>query len=184
MAQNSLYFAFLNSTTVDNLTRKTKVYHFAVHVPDSFRPAIEPPPVTHFPAHPTTQPLNTAEPPPLYRTVTYPMADGTSISQVSPEPTRKFAILATPAGGNPYLLATPLANFKTVMGERWWDWFLPLRHSPCWDGGHGYPFEQVDSEHGGDAEKGLAMRRKMYKTGPVVDDMIRYAELPPLSERR
>jgi hypothetical protein len=111
------------------------------------------------------------------------MADGMSISQLPAEPHRTFAILATPAGGNPYLLATPLENFKTVMGDRWFDWFLPIRQSPCWDGGHGYPGGHMSQEYGADAEKGFRRRRVMYKTGPVLDDLIRYAGLPPLNER-
>lgn len=111
------------------------------------------------------------------------MANATSAPQVTPEPTRTFAILATPVGGNPYLLATPLENFRTVMGNRWFDWFLPIRHSPCWDDGHGYPDGHASGKYTADAEKGIGQRRVMYKTGPMLDDMIGYAGLPPLKDR-
>jgi len=183
MAYHSLYAAYLNSTTVDNLSRLTKVYHFAVLIPENAslltppRAAIDDSDDEQFPAHPTSMPR--AEPVyrPPYRTITYPRTQSGGVTFTSHEPVRTFAILATPAGTNPYLLPTASENFKTVMGERWIDWLLPIRHSPCWDDGHGYASGERKDE---DAEMGGRQRRIMYKMGPVVDDMIARGGLPPL----
>ena len=56
MAYHSLFATYLNSTTVDNLSRLTKVYHFAVLIPENA--AMLAPPVSaadsdddeHYPA--------------------------------------------------------------------------------------------------------------------------------------
>ena len=45
--------------------------------------------------------------------------------------TRTFAILQTPPGTNPWDLGSYLANWKTIMGDRVIDWFLPIKRSPC-----------------------------------------------------
>lgn len=54
-----------------------------------------------------------------FRTTTYPGAPGAL-----------YAILMTRPGDNPWDLGT-LKNWKAVMGESVFDWFLPLRYSPC-----------------------------------------------------
>ena len=43
---------------------------------------------------------------------------------------KTFAILHTKPGENPFDLG-PYRNFKTVMGDHWYDWLLPIRCSPC-----------------------------------------------------
>lgn len=43
---------------------------------------------------------------------------------------KTFAILHTKPGENPFDLG-PYQNFKTVMGDHWYDWLLPIRYSPC-----------------------------------------------------
>jgi palmitoyltransferase len=46
--------------------------------------------------------------------------------------TRTFAILPMlKAGDNPWDLGSRISNFKTVMGTKVLDWFLPIRRSPC-----------------------------------------------------
>jgi len=188
MAYNSLYAVFINSTTVDNLTRRVKVYHFAVLIPSEFVPAQLPtvppsiPQTTSLSPTPLATTLSNPSRSEPFRKVTYPLSQSGTGAQ-SAEPIRTFAILATPAGSNPYSLPTPLENFKTVMGEHWYDWLVPFRHSPCWDNGHGRTTEK--SEQGRDEEEAIqgghwADHQLMYKTGPVVDDMIRRAGLPPL----
>jgi len=180
MAYHSLYATYLNSTTVDNLSRLTKVYHFAVLIPENA--PLPAPPTTdsddeQYPAHPTSMPRADPVYRPPYRTITYPRTQSGGVTFTSHEPVRTFAILATVAGANPYLLDTSLENFRTVMGKRWIDWLLPIRHSPCWDRGHGYA---SGSKPDMAAELGGSQRRIMYKMGPVVDDMIARAGLPPL----
>ncbi|PBP16405.1 DHHC zinc finger membrane protein [Diplocarpon rosae] len=44
---------------------------------------------------------------------------------------RTFAILSMPQGSNPWDLGSRLLNFKAVMGTKMFDWFLPLKRSPC-----------------------------------------------------
>jgi palmitoyltransferase len=45
---------------------------------------------------------------------------------------RTFAILKMlEPGDNPWDLGTKIANWETVMGISVWDWFLPVRRSPC-----------------------------------------------------
>lgn len=49
---------------------------------------------------------------------------------VAPIPPRRYIILSTAPGESPWDLG-PLENMKQVLGTRWWDWLIPLRHSPC-----------------------------------------------------
>ncbi|KAL8901728.1 MAG: hypothetical protein Q9192_000415 [Flavoplaca navasiana] len=100
MTGSSLQFVFLNTTTIENLSRKTKVWQLAVLMPP-------------VPAH-------SYDPPP-YRTITYGQDPNTS---------RTFAILHSKPGENPWDLGY-LRNFKSVMGEHWYDWILPIKPSPC-----------------------------------------------------
>lgn len=45
---------------------------------------------------------------------------------------RTFAILETlTPGDNPWDLGSALLNWETVMGEHFFDWFLPMKRSPC-----------------------------------------------------
>ena len=108
MSLIALQFVFLNSTTVENLSRKVKVWSLAVYIP---RPKDLP-----------------AQKP--FRTVTYPLT--TSPDVVSTRPLRTFAILHTKPGENPFDLGY-YRNFKSVMGNTVFDWFFPLRYSPCAD---------------------------------------------------
>ena len=106
MTGSSLQFALVNTTTIENLSRKSMVYQLAIHIP---RPTIEPP---------------------AFPTITYSMAQNTRDSQSALNATRTFAILHTKPGENPWDLG-PYENFKSVMGNHWLDWLLPIRYSPC-----------------------------------------------------
>lgn len=44
---------------------------------------------------------------------------------------RKFAVLMTRTGDNPWDLGSYLRNWQTVMGSNVLDWFLPIKQSPC-----------------------------------------------------
>ena len=105
MSGSSLQFAFLNTTTIENLTRRSKVWQLACYIarPPSYQNGIG------FPS------------------VTYPLG-----GEASTGPKRTFSILHSKPGDNPWDLG-PFANFKSVMGLHWYDWFFPLRHSPCRD---------------------------------------------------
>ncbi|KAK2754398.1 palmitoyltransferase pfa5 [Arachnomyces sp. PD_36] len=117
MAGSSLQFAMINSTTVENLTRRRKVWTLAIHVP---RHVME-----SNPHWASTIP-----------TVSYPFPGefvsppNSSHSQRTPEH-RVFAIVETKPGENPFDLGSRLANVKEVMGYTILEWLLPLQHSPC-----------------------------------------------------
>ncbi|KAI4149462.1 MAG: hypothetical protein LQ341_001306 [Variospora aurantia] len=113
MSGSSLQFVLLNTTTIENLSRKTKVWQLAVHIPDV--------------------PPRSA--PPHLRTITFSppvpssSASGPASTALPPE-LRTFAILHSRPGENPWDLG-PYRNFKSVMGDHWYDWLLPIKHSPC-----------------------------------------------------
>ncbi|KAL8998109.1 MAG: hypothetical protein Q9169_002802 [Polycauliona sp. 2 TL-2023] len=120
MSGSSLQFVFLNTTTIENLSRHTKVWQLAVLMPP--------------------MPAQNYNPPP-YRTITYGQ---------DPNNTRTFAILHSKPGENPWDLGY-FRNFKSVMGEHWYDWFLPIKPSPC------AKHDRQDCE---------------FETGPVVERMM------------
>lgn len=113
MTGSSLQFAFLNTTTIENLTRRSKVWQLAIYM-----------------ARPPTGQSGIGFP-----SVTYPLIDDPSIPQ-TPNSKRTFAILHSKPGENLWDLG-PFENFKSVMGIHWYDWFIPLRYSPCCDHSRG-----------------------------------------------
>lgn len=111
MTGSSLQFALINTTTIENLSRRTIVWTLAIHMP-------KPP-----------------ETPTGFRTVSFSTAAPTPNSGLPAEEQtsgaiKTFAILHTKPGENPFDLG-PYQNFKTVMGDHWYDWFLPIKYSPC-----------------------------------------------------
>ncbi|KAL8686125.1 MAG: hypothetical protein Q9224_005545, partial [Gallowayella concinna] len=72
MGASSLQFVFQNTTTIENLSRRTKVWQLAIHMPNTM--------------------LQTDNPP-LFRTITY---------GPDPTSTRTFAILHSKPGENPW----------------------------------------------------------------------------------
>ncbi|KAL9595319.1 MAG: hypothetical protein Q9219_006515 [cf. Caloplaca sp. 3 TL-2023] len=130
MSGSSLQFVFQNTTTIENLSRRTKVWQLAVHMPN---------------------PPQSSDPPP-FRVVTYGQPSPDTHDPTSsdrPSNLRTFAILHSRPGENPFDLGY-FRNFKSVMGDRWYDWLLPIKHSPCT--GH----DRFDCE---------------FETGPVVERM-------------
>ena len=138
MTGSSLQFATLNTTTIENLSRKTIVWTLALYMP-------------RFP-----------ETPPGFRTISYAAKQRKQGSDATVDQAagtvRTFAILHTKPGENPFDLG-PHQNFKSVMGDRWYDWLLPFKYSPCCD------HDRYDSQ---------------FAMGPVVQRMRREAgiELP------
>lgn len=142
MCLSSAQFVLINSTTVENLSRKTKVWCLAVYAsPELLEEASE-----------KSVPL---------RLITYPrppeeqLGAGISQQQVWPstdrvaEVQRTFVLLDSQPGANPFDLG-PRANFQDIMGYTLWDWVLPIKPSPC-------------IHHEG--------VRSFYKTGSVLSDM-------------
>lgn len=112
----------LNVTTIENLTRGSKVWTLAVHIP---RPdQIEIDPETQWAA--------------TFPTVSYPKPRTSPELQAQdqepkPDDRRVFAILRTRPGENPFDLGSRLKNLQQVMGYTVADWLLPLKRSPCAD---------------------------------------------------
>ncbi len=113
MSGTSLQFALLNTTTIENLSRRNKVWQMAVYM-----------------ARPPSSGNRIGFP-----SVTYPLTVDPSIPQPSSSK-RTFAILHSKPGENPWDIG-PFANFKSVMGFHWYDWLIPLRYSPCRDHSRG-----------------------------------------------
>ena len=149
MTINSLNFTSANTTTVDSLALSSRTQHFAVYCPQL---------ATNRAGYDTT---------PQFSTITYPLA---SVS-CDPSSRRTFAILSAQSGANAYNLPTKMANFRTVMGNHWWEWLLPLKYSPC-------------CAHGryGDPEGRTTVQGSMYALGPEFDRMVREAGLPNASD--
>ena len=108
MTGSSLQFAIVNTTTIENLSRKSVVYQLAIHMP-------QPP-----------------QEPPVFPTITFSTAQSTEHSTAPSNATKTFAILHSKPGENPWDLGA-YENFKSVMGEHWIDWLLPIKYSPCCD---------------------------------------------------
>lgn len=115
MTLTSGKYVFENITNIDAL-RTGSVYHIAVRIPRDSPPS------------------------PNYMTITYPLPLPTAPGQTSVyapasrdrHATNMFAILKTAPGENPFNLG-PWRNFKSVMGNTPFEWFLPIKHSPCCD---------------------------------------------------
>ncbi|KAL6718822.1 Palmitoyltransferase pfa5 [Lecanora helva] len=137
MTGSSLQFVFLNTTTIENLSRKSIVWTLAIYMPKL--------------------PDST----PAFRTISYSNTQASSNrrspTEQNPNDTiRTFAILHTKPGENPFDLG-PYGNFKSVMGDHWYDWLFPIRYSPCCD---------HDREEG------------RFVLGPVVQRMRKEAGIP------
>ena len=156
MAVNSMYFAAINTTTVDNLTRHTRVHHLAVSIPhlefsdqygglESHRNDPGGSTISTYSHNPSSQNAVT----PNYTVIRHPYAGQT------------YAILQTPTAGNIYRLESAVANMKTVMGCTWYDWLLPIKMSPCCS------HHQL-SRRDASGSSGLV---SMYQLGPLVDTM-------------
>lgn len=70
-----------------------------------------------------------------FRTISFSTTEAAEVSEVPAEgqvsgAIKTFAILHTKPGENPFDLG-PYQNFKTIMGDHWYDWLLPIRRSPC-----------------------------------------------------
>lgn len=107
MTGSSLQFLILNTNTIENLSRHSKVWLLAVHI-------------NKPPSPPSTI---------GFSTISYPLIGENPIQQPA-SPLKTFAILRSMPGENPWDLGT-MENVKSVMGEHVYDWFLPVKHSPC-----------------------------------------------------
>ncbi|KAG8412593.1 Palmitoyltransferase pfa5 [Metarhizium acridum] len=144
-------FLLTNITNIDMLRRR-QTFNLAVRIPPG-------------------TPASTK-----YQTITYPILPkvlgatrsgqldddaAASTSARDQDAFRTFAILKTEPYENPWDLGF-WENWKSVMGNEPWEWFLPIRQSPCCN---------HDSMHSD------------YRLGPVLDDLKKRYELPKFPDR-
>ncbi|OAX83035.1 hypothetical protein ACJ72_02607 [Emergomyces africanus] len=125
MLGSSIQLACINSSTIENLDRRTKVWTLAILIPSSInikRDGAEPQAAPSFPVVSFSPPFDVGS-------TLQNRADMGNSDLLR----RDFAILHTKPGENPWDLGSSLANFKEVMGYSLLDWFLPLKRSPCTD---------------------------------------------------
>ncbi|RMD43439.1 hypothetical protein DV735_g1683, partial [Chaetothyriales sp. CBS 134920] len=141
MCISSLQFAFLNTTTIENLSRRSHVWYLAVYVPE--------PVVQHYhasgrsdvrlivyPRPPAEQQLilqqsnnsksmsgSSSSPEQKHESLDASQRP-TTAPQQRPPLTRTFAILETKPGANPFDIGC-WNNFKDVMGHTVLDWSSP-----------------------------------------------------------
>jgi len=128
MAVNSIRFALTNLSSIEVLGHKSQIKRFAIFVPRSgsnshdvrpttYAQVVYPVPIVHNPGSDSS---------------TIDVTDSAMPQQEERDAkaVRVFAIVATEIGDNPYDLGMG-ANWKEVMGESVFDWFLPIRRSPC-----------------------------------------------------
>lgn len=142
MAASTLQLTSQNLTTIENLNRGDAVYYLAALVDSS---------------GPVRSPLGRPGYGPI---VTYPnQAQQSQPLQDQGERTytREYVILQTEPGDNPWDVG-PLRNLKSVLGDMWYDWLLPIKYSPCTK-------HDRDDSH--------------FEFGPVVEKLKRQAGLVP-----
>ncbi len=159
MAGSSIQLSIINSTTVENLNRRSKMWFLAVLIPRNEDGNLPPPPTLRSPRSGVFGP----EAAPRFQTITYPrppneeqflihqarsqqghvsdptLTNTSTITNTQPSTTpptlssqqlRTFAILSTQQGENPFDVG-PWENTCQVMGYSLAEWLFPIRQSPC-----------------------------------------------------
>ncbi|GAB0132075.1 hypothetical protein EsDP_00000523 [Epichloe bromicola] len=114
-------YLLTNTTNIDML-RKHQIFTLAVRIPQDTPPSSKYPTITY--------PLQSWQPVPHALEAQQPNGSAGPKHSRDMQATRKFAILRTEAGENPWDLGL-WENWKSVMGTSVKEWLLPLRHSPC-----------------------------------------------------
>jgi palmitoyltransferase len=151
MAGSSIQLSLINSTTIENLNRRSKVWFLAILIPRGKDGTLPPPP-------PPSMGRQGGVTAPRFQTITYPrpveeeqflieQAQGQGRGQsnlplpitnpaIAPSSTatspRTFAIVSTQPGENPFDIG-PRANICEVMGYSLSEWLFPIKPSPCAD---------------------------------------------------
>lgn len=135
MSITSLNFVFANHTTIENLGHKSKVWNLAVIIPprEILLQCSDPangdfPYITYPLPHPSER-VSTAQSAPIRTFLQlrdHPESQPTRDSQA----VRNFGIIRLEPGENPWDLG-PAGNFKTVMGDNFFEWMTPIKRSPC-----------------------------------------------------
>lgn len=132
MFMSSGQFALINSTTIEHLDRKTKVWNLAVYANERVLKEIHekglPLQLISYP-RPPEEDLNR-----LAQNEGGASGEAQVEPSTSSSPTiaghRVFVILETAPGRNPFDLGM-LNNLTDIMGMTIWEWLLPIKPSPC-----------------------------------------------------
>lgn len=180
MSGSSLHLASINTTTIENLTRRSKVWILAIyitrdqvqrltnsHTNEQWAATF---PMVTFPVQTTTTTTTTSPTTPVVQpssdsgpdsqSTTPDNANNNTRKATNNQNMRTFAILRTQPGESPFDLGDPIKNLQEVMGHTIWDWLLPWKVAPGVD--HSSPVSA-------------------YPMGPVVDRLKREAGI--ISER-
>lgn len=120
MALTSFRYILANTTNVDMLKRSHTIT-LAVRIPQSTPPSDKYPVIVYPLRGPPRRPGSEGQ---------QPHNSHGPISARDQLAERKFAILRTKARENPWDLGA-VENWKSVMGDNFIEWMLPIRHSPC-----------------------------------------------------
>jgi palmitoyltransferase len=179
MCGSSLQFAFENTSTIENLSRRSKVWYLAIYIPPnvlqkyltSSRSDLR---LITYPRPPSeqiqlmqhhgidisqsqqnlTNETSIALPPATHDQSLNPTSTYPAPTPVPPlAGTRTFCIVESRPGENPFDIGF-FNNFREVLGNNLLDWLFPISHSPCTN------HDSMES---------------MYKTGPVVERLKREA---------
>ncbi|OCL04396.1 zf-DHHC-domain-containing protein [Glonium stellatum] len=143
MAASTLQLTSQNLTTIENLNRGNAVYYLAALV-ESPGPVKSPVGRSGYGPGIVTYPNQAHQ--------SQPLQDSGERMR-----TREYIILQTEAGDNPWDIG-PLRNLKSILGDNWYDWLLPIKYSPCTK-------HDRDDSH--------------FEFGPVVEKLKRQAGLIP-----
>lgn len=120
MALTSFRYIFANTTNVDMLKR-SHTLTLAVRISQSTLPSDKYPVIVYPLRAPPRRPGSEGQQPNNHHV---------STSARDQQAERKFAILRTKPRENPWDLGAK-ENWKSVMGDNFLEWMLPIRHSPC-----------------------------------------------------
>lgn len=146
MVGKALQDASNNLTTIDAIDHGRRTMFLACHIDSRVKPASDA--TTNASRQTRGGGLI-----PWQGTITYPLytrpesmtAFSLPNSTAASAPPRTFAIVRTPPGMSPWNLGK-LGNIRAVMGTHWYDWFLPLKFSPCCDHDRGDSFYALGPE--------------------------------------
>jgi palmitoyltransferase len=143
MFASSFQLTWVNTTTVENLSKRTKVHYLAVYMPQAEKTLRRNEAAGNFNLRTITYPRPSEEQceilqqhgaDPVLPVMASPqsvVAGHTPTTPTGAPNSRTFAILQTTPGTNPWDCGSAFENISEVMGTRLVDWFLPIRYSPC-----------------------------------------------------
>jgi palmitoyltransferase len=133
MTCTSLQFVISNLTTIENLSKRRRAWLLAVLIPPTFNLPIEGnyPHIIYPLPLPANEKISSSTPSsPASESHDEAISEPEIPSERDARATRTFAILQLAVGRNPWDLGV-VRNWKSVMGNNFLDWVLPIKQSPC-----------------------------------------------------